>query len=138
MNFNLLVNSSIFIVFLFSSCFQERSSSKSADVKEPMIEKNQRSDSIQDSPTLVSDSSKRQIVVYRKGCSELEVIYDLDWSIQQNQKWFKKYQIEVLQDTVTDDCGYKLIKGSANQRIKSVQTDVDLYFLMKDFFELED
>ncbi len=108
-----------------------------------MIEKNQRSDSIQDSPTLVSDSSKRQIVVYRKGCSELEVIYDLDWSIQQNQKWFKKYQIEVVQDTVTDDCGYKLIKESANkesanQRIKSVQTDVDLYFLMKDFFELED
>lgn len=138
MNFNLLVNSLTIIAFLFSSCIQERSKSKLADVKEPMSEESQRGDSIQEAAILVSDSSKRQIVIYRKGCSEFEVIHDLDWSIQQNQKWFKKYQIEVLQDTVNDDCGYRLIKGSANQRIKGVQTDVDLYFLMKDFFDLED
>ena len=136
MNFNLLVNSLIIIVFLFSGCIQEKS--KLAGVKEPMIEESQRGDSIQEAPILVSDSSKRQIVVYRKACSEFEVIYDLDWSIQQNQKWFEKYQIEVLQDTLVDACGYKLIKRNASQRIRGIETDVDLYFLMKDFFELED
>lgn len=78
----------------------------------------------------------RKMVVY-KGCESREVISDLDWSINQNLKWFEKYKIELVTDTISQKCGYKFVNNDKSKTIKSAQTDVDLLFLVRDFFDIE-
>ena len=76
----------------------------------------------------------RQIQV-NYGCDNIEILRDIDISINNNEALFTELDIEIVIDTTNNDCGYILKKGSETIEINSVLTDVDLMMEVKRYFK---
>lgn len=76
----------------------------------------------------------RQIQV-NYGCDNIEILQDIDLSINNNEALFTDLNIKIVIDTTNSNCGYIFKKGSETKEINSVLTDVDLMMEVKRYYK---
>lgn len=77
--------------------------------------------------------NKRKIVVFC-GCDNIEIVHDINLSITNNEKLFRKFNIEIEHDSLEQTCGYLLINDGDKLSLKSALTDVDLMTTVSNFY----
>ncbi len=91
--------------------------------------------------TTFCQSNNKNIEINRtitilKGCSDIEVLSDLNYSVTNIKKYLEKNKIEIILDEKTDECGYLLVSKDRSKKISSVLTDVDLLEEVKSFYKI--
>jgi hypothetical protein len=81
-----------------------------------------------------SSKTFAQRIVVVKGTKDLEILDDLQNSINNLNDYFVKKDIHIIYKDTTGWSGYILENGSNKKVIKSIMTDIDLLNKCKEYF----
>ena len=73
-----------------------------------------------------SEENKQGELIVQLGCDKIEVVSDIEYSVENLEDYFKTKNIRVIKKYDIKECGYILKYGDTEFKIGSALTDVDL------------